>query len=175
MAWPIFKTPSPETRNISFVSCFLGYFVILAVVPLISFLAMHLFLQLGKILDIELPDGVLQTILTFPFMTINMLSFSFMFSWAGVLLSIPVVVWARYYGYFGWGTAAICGVAVMFIAMPMLIGLDEFFGDESEINGLYLLLIAPSALLGISFWLTVFKLHRAEIYQQAPQNDASAP
>ena len=148
MSLPLLRTPLPQTHSIRLVECIVGYIVILAVMPLLARLA---FLATGWMFK---GSGVTRTsagpALAYGHQMLENLSMSFLFSWMGCILSIPIVLAARRFGWFGIIPAMATGVLVMLVVFGF-----PFAGFIQDVPSLLADLGLPSALLGLSFWLTV--------------------
>ena len=167
MAFPILRTQLPETRRIKWYDCLAGYVVILVVMPALGAAAFEITKWLFN--DTGITRTTVGPTLAHGHKMLEALAYSFMMSWVGCLVSIPVVVAARWYGWFGWLTAAITGVAMMLIVMPFpRYRLGELI-DMSE------LLALPSACLGLGFWIAV-RLLRPSAFAAAkePGEDVGA-
>lgn len=147
MAFPILRTPLPETRRIKWYDCLAGYAVILLVMPALGGAAY----EITRILfnDTGITRTAIGPTLAHGHKMLEALTYSFIMSWAGCLVSIPIVIAARWYGWFGWLTAAITGVVVMLIVMPFPQYRLSEMANMSEIIAL------PSACLGLGFWIAV--------------------
>lgn len=144
---PPFRTPAGAARAITWWSCLAGYFAILVGVPALA-QAIHSlarFLFSGSGITQTAAGPALEIVET----QIGTLARSFMVSWQGIPVSIPFVILARRYDMFGWATAAITGILVLFI----VIGGVHGFGIEA------VFFIPGSVVLGLAFWLTIRLIH----------------
>ena len=145
----MFRTDLERTRQIGILACILGYLMILPGVPII-FGGIHqvlIFAFKGSGVTRTAVGPALQTGEFF----IIALNFSFVASWLGILVSIPVVVWARLNGWFGWATAALTGAVEALVLLPL------FFGAQFDFE-LFQLCVG-GAVLGLSFWAVVRWMH----------------
>lgn len=82
------------------------------------------------------------------------LMFSVLFAWSGALLSVPIVWAALRFGFFGWASAILTGLALFQINWELFI---KHGNDEPAI---WLIGTLGSALLGLTFWTTAWILKR---------------
>lgn len=150
MSWPVFRTDRAKGGHIRWWHCLLGYLCIVVVVPTLAAATLAIATILLK------GTGVTHTslgpVLQHGEMILEMLTYSYFASWSGILASVPVVVWARATGFFGWGTAMITGAVLALIILPIFYQFP-FWG---VLGGFAF----PSSLLGLSFWITVRLLAR---------------
>lgn len=145
MSWPAFRTDRDLGHHIRWWHCLLGYLSIVAVVPL--FAAAILALAVAMLKGSGITHTPIGPFLQHGEMMLEALAFSYIASWSGILASIPVVIWARASGAFGWGTAMITGAVISLIILPVFYGF--------EVIMVLALLAFPSSLLGLAFWITV--------------------
>lgn len=151
MSLPLFRTPLPQTRQIRFWACLIGYAVALLGVPFLARQAVGLaHLLPGALLVSASGEGTVGDLFGYLAFVVQALGKSTEISWMGALLSVPVVVWAQHKGWFGFGTAMLTGIGVL---VPVAFGMLDGNLEETAVLTLYLAL--PSALLGLAFWITV--------------------
>jgi len=144
---PPFRTPAGAARAITWWSCLGGYLAILVGVPALAQVIHSLAIVVFN--DTGITKTAAGPALQLAETQIGTLARSFMVSWQGIPVSLPFVILARRYDLFGWGTAAITGIIVLFI----VIGGVHGFGIEA------VFFIPGSVALGLAFWITVRLIH----------------
>jgi len=146
---PIFRTDTANTAAITWWSCVIGYVVILAVLPLVAYglqlLTTYLFSGSGITRSAIGPAAI------YGHSFLYVVSLSPMVSWSGALVSIPFVYLARRYAVAGWGTAIATALIEAFVILPT--------AYDMPIDFVVTAAALPSALLGLTFWLTVRLIH----------------
>ena len=138
-----FRTDPRKAADITNGGCLLGYGVILIAVPLAAAA-----LSTGMRLAGEAAgDTALAAMLGQAEGYFRMLSLSYLMSWLGALLSIPLVLIARKNGLFGWAGAILAALAIMELLASGLMG--GTVGDSLRNLG------PAAATLGLVFWVTV--------------------
>lgn len=86
---------------------------------------------------------------------LTVIGFSFVFSWAAVLLGTFAMVFALKWGRAGWGTAVLFG-----LVMGLLIGLYLSEGDAKGTNELWVFaaISVTGGFLGLVYWVTCYRL-----------------
>ena len=149
MAWPAFRTDPVASLRITWWSCALGYAVCLGGVPLAASVVYWLAVELLN--DTGITRTAIGPALQYAERVVEYLMYSFIAAYMGAALSVPVVIWARLRGWFGWGTAMLTGVGVAIVVLGLLFQMD--------MAKILVELTLPSALLGLSFWITVRVIH----------------
>lgn len=139
----LFRTDPRKAGHITRRGGLLAYAVVLVAVPVAGAgLAAATRLALTAA-----GDGGLASGLSLAEGYFRMLSLSYLLSWMGALLSVPLVLLARAHGLFGWGSAMLGALALMELLAWGLMG-----GSPAEA----LRQLGPAAAtLGLAFWLTV--------------------
>lgn len=144
-----FRTHPQRTLEIGWPACLLGYLMIIPGVPAVAGTIYQVVIWLFK------GSGVTHTMAGPTLQTgeflLMALTYSWIASWLGILVSIPIVVLARARGWFGWATAALTGAVEAFVLLSL------FFGARWDAELLQLCL--GGAILGLSFWLVVRVMH----------------
>lgn len=149
MTFPVFRTDPERSRRITWWSCGLGYLITLAGVPMVAGAVMALAVaMLGGSGITHTPIG---PALQYAERTVQYLMYSIGAAYIGAILSVPVVIWARLLGWFGWATAALTGIAVGWLVIE---------APSGNLSMAFLLKLGPPcAILGLAFWLTVRLIH----------------
>jgi|GEM_PF-4738291 len=151
MSFPIFRTSPTASRRITWWACALGYLITLVGVPLLAGAVMQIAIFTLK------GTGITRTFigpaLQFGELMVTLLTYSIIASYIGAIVSIPVVIWARWKGWFGWGTAALTGVGVGGLVLSIGFSMQQELGR----------FVLPCAILGLAFWITVRLIHPSAV------------
>lgn len=138
-----FRTDPRKAGHISRRGCLLGYAVVLVAVPVVAWSLA----ALTGLARQAAAEGALAPGLSIAEGYFRLLALSYLLSWLGALLSIPVVLLARVNGLFGWAGAMLAALAIMELIAWGMMG--------STLDGALLHLGPAAATLGLAFWLTV--------------------
>lgn len=136
-----FRTDPRKAVHITGHGCLLGYAVILLAVPLAGW-------GLGGLVRLTATaDTPLGPALATAEGYFRLLALSYLLSWPGALVSIPLVLLARVHGLLGWGSAMLGAVVIM--------GLITWGMMGATVADALRQFTLPAATLGLSFWLAV--------------------
>ncbi len=138
-----FRTDPRRAGHITRGGCLLGYAAILLAVPLVG----TALAALTRLALSAAGDGGLAPPLAMAETYFAILSLSYLGSWIGALISIPLVLMARVHGLFGWAGAMLAATAIMVLITSGMMGATI----EDALKNLGL----PAATLGLAFWLAV--------------------
>lgn len=144
MSWPAIKTPDHTSQTLRVLDYILAATVVWIAIPLFAGLLAALLRQASVVTDSAWGNDLLDLLLV--------VFVSPVFSWFGLLVGLPMMIYAARHNFAGWATAVGFGAAVP----GLLIGL--VFGNI--IDG-FKVFIIPGALFAGVFWLTLRLCNRA--------------
>lgn len=145
--FPLWRTQPAGLATTGVLPFLTGTIAVLAVFPAFGFAAHFI----AESLYGEGPN-VPETLRTL----LMVISLSPLFSWAPLMIFVPLSAWAAHRGYAGWGSAAVAGGIGGYVSIAAMDGALRF-------NQETMLLAAVGLAAGLFYWLAIRLLHPAAL------------
>ena len=156
---PAFRTNPAKTAEISTATIVAGYLMAIVWIPVLLCLVGFLITPIiGHLALPEVLPKAVKLVVFYFFAQFFLLAVSPIYSWAGALMSLPLVYLTRRYGFAGWATAMLVGALAGMIVVSVLDPFSLFHASGNTLGNLAFIAL-PSAMLGLFFWLTVRTHH----------------